>query len=55
MKADPADLLVDLVVDFSGELVDGKELEVDGAAVAIVVADVGDGAANGRMDAEFFG
>ena len=54
LKADPANLLVDLVVDRAGELVDSKELQVDGAAVAVVVADAGDGLANGGLDAEFF-
>jgi len=53
-KADPADLLVDLVIDFSGELVDDEELQIDGAAVAIVMADVGDGGADGSLDAKLF-
>jgi len=53
LKADPADLLVDLVVDFAGELVDGEELQVDGASMAVVVADVGHGRSNGCLDAKF--
>src|ERR1039458_785547 len=33
---------------------DGKELQVDGSAVAVVMADEGDPGAYGRLDAEFF-
>jgi len=54
LEAYPADLLVDLVVDFAGELVDGKELQVDGAAMTVVVADPSNRTANGGLYAELF-
>ena len=49
----PADFLVDVVDDFPGELVNGEELEIDGAAMAVVVADVGDMGADNGGYAEF--
>ena len=44
----------DAVVEFAGEVADGEELQVDGAAVAIAVADLGDAGADDGGDAEFF-
>lgn len=53
-EAYPADLLVDLVIDFAGELVDGKELQVDGTAMTVVVTDASNRTANGGLYAELF-
>lgn len=50
----PADFVVDAVGELALEAADGEELEIDGAAVAVVVADVGDEGADGGVDAEFF-
>ena len=52
-EADPAHLLIDAGLDLAGELMHGKELQIDGAAMAVVVADVRDARANGGADAEF--
>ncbi len=49
----PAEIVEDAVGEFSVEAVDGEELEVDSAAVAIIVADVGDEGADVGLDAEF--
>jgi len=51
-ELDPLDLLEDAVFDLAGELFDGEELEIDGAAVAVVVADVGDPGADLSGDTE---
>ncbi len=51
---DPADFFENLIFDFVAEFVDGEELQIDGAAVAVVVADMGDFVADGGVDTEFF-
>jgi hypothetical protein len=53
-EPDPADLVIDAVSISPAELMHGKELQIDGAAMAIVVADAGDAGADGRANAEFF-
>ena len=50
----PADVVEDAVFEVPGEVVDEEELEVDGASVAIAVAEGGDPGADGGVDAEFF-
>ena len=44
----------DAVIEFAGEVADGEELKVDGAAVAVAVAQLGDARADDGGDAEFF-
>ncbi len=44
----------DAVGELAGELSYGEELQVDGAAVAVAVADLGDARADGGGDAELF-
>src|ERR1035441_6472433 len=53
-EADPAHLLIDAALDLAGELMNGKELQIDGAAMAVVVAYAGDAEADGGANAEFF-
>ena len=43
-ELDPAHLVIDAALDLAGELMHGKELQIDGAAMAVVVADAGDAA-----------
>ena len=50
----PAHLVEDAVVDFAGELVHRKELQVDCAAVTVVVANADDARADNCLDAELF-
>ena len=47
-------VFADLVFELAFKGVDGKKLEINGAAVAIVMADVGDALANGGLDSELF-
>ena len=54
LKPHPAELLKDPVFQLAGELVYGKELQVDCTAMTIVVADVGDARANAGLDPELF-
>ena len=44
----------DLVFELAFEGGDGEKLQVDGAAVAVVMADVGDARADFCVDSEFF-
>jgi hypothetical protein len=44
----------DAVIDFAGELAYGKELQIDRAAMAIIMADVGDSRADNCLYAELF-
>lgn len=53
-EVDPADFVVDVALDFAGEFADDKKLQVDGAAMTVVVADAGNGGADDAMDAQFF-
>jgi hypothetical protein len=53
-ELDPLKLLENLVFEFAFEGSHGIELQVDCAAMAIVVADVGDVRADGGADAELF-
>jgi len=53
-KAHPFELGKDLVLEFAFKGVDCKKLQIDGAAVAIVMADVCDAPANGGFDSELF-
>ena len=48
----PLEGVEDAVVQLAGEGVDDEELQVDGATVAIVVAELGDAAADDGADAE---
>ena len=50
----PADVLEDEVGDLAAVFLDQEELQVDGAAAAVVVADVGDARADGGVDVELF-
>ena len=50
----PFELVEDFVFQFALEGGDGEELEIDGSAVAVVVADVGYARTDGGADAEFF-
>jgi hypothetical protein len=52
-ELDPLELMEDAVLELATELVHSEELEVDGAAMAIIVADVGDVNADFGGDAEF--
>ena len=52
-KPHPAELLKDPVFQLSCELVHGEKLQVDCAAMTIVVADVGDARADAGLDPEF--
>jgi hypothetical protein len=53
-ELDPFELVEDLVLEFALERGDGEELQVDCAAVAVVVANVGDARADGGANSEFF-
>jgi hypothetical protein len=53
-ELDPAHLLVDLVVDFAGEFAHREELQIDGAAAAIVMANARDGRSYFSADAQLF-
>jgi hypothetical protein len=53
-KWGPADLIEDAVVEVALEVVDDEELQVDGAAVAVLVAYTGYATANGGGDAQLF-
>lgn len=53
-ELDPLELVEDLVLEFAFEGWDGEELQIDGSAVAVVVADMGDMRADGGTNAEFF-
>ena len=53
-EAGPADLVVDAVDDFAGEFMHGEKLQVNGAAMAIVVADVGNAGADDGVNAKLF-
>lgn len=53
-EPDPAELFKDAVLELAGKLMDSEELEVDSAAMAIIVADAGDKGTDGGLDAEFF-
>ena len=50
----PAHIVEDAVLDVAGKLAHHEELKVDGAAVAVFVADLGDAAADDGGDAELF-
>ncbi len=50
----PADFVEDAVVEVAVEVVDDEELQVDGAAVAVLVADAGYAAAYCGGDAQLF-
>jgi len=52
VEPDPANLLIDVVDDFARELVHREELQIDSAAVTVVMADSGDARANGGGYAE---
>ena len=52
-EAGPNHLGEDAVLEVAGEVADGEELEVDGAAVAVVVAEMGDAGADGGFDGQF--
>ncbi len=53
-KPGPPDLVKDAILNLAREFMDGKELQVDCAAMAVVMTDVGDPRTNGCLDAEFF-
>ena len=53
-ETDPLELVEDFVLQLSIERGHGEELQVDGAAVAIVVADVGNTGSDFCEDAQFF-
>jgi len=53
-EPDPLDLMEDLVLNLAIEGVDGVELEVNGTAMTVVVADAGDAHTDGGGDAQFF-
>jgi hypothetical protein len=53
-EACPTDLLEDAVLDFAAELMDREKLQVDGAAVTVVVANAGDRWADDGVDPKFF-
>jgi hypothetical protein len=53
-KLDPADLLVNLVIDLAREFIHCKELQVDGAAVSVVVPYARHRCTNQRCDSELF-
>ena len=46
--------MIDVVGDFAAELMDGEELQIDGATMAIIMANAGDTGADGSLDAQFF-
>jgi hypothetical protein len=48
----PLDVVEDTVVQVAVELIHDEELQVDGSAVAVLMADAGDAAANGGGDAK---
>lgn len=48
----PLEGVEDVVIEIAGEGVDDEELQVDGAAVAVAVADLGDAAVDDSLDAE---
>ena len=50
----PEQLVEDVVHDLTRELMNGVELQVHGAAMAVVVADAGNERADGGLDAELF-
>ena len=51
-QLNPFDLVVDAVQDFAGKLDYREELQIDGAAVTVVMADMRDSRADGGADAE---
>jgi hypothetical protein len=53
-EGSPLNIIEDAVVQVAVELIDDEELQVDGASVAVFVADAGDAAADGCGDAELF-
>src|SRR6185437_2452948 len=53
-QLDPAHLVENLILDFAGELPDSEELQIDGAAVAVIVADANDCGADNCLDTKFF-
>lgn len=55
LEPDPAYLLVDVVDDLSVEFAHGEELQIDCAAVAVVVANPRDRWTNTGVDAKLFG
>ena len=50
----PAHILEDEVFDLASVFPHEKELQIDGASIAVVMADVGDQRADGSVDAKFF-
>ena len=50
----PAEIVEDVIDQLALEGVDGKELEIDGAAIAVGVVNAGDECANFRPDAQLF-
>lgn len=53
-ELDPLELVKDFVFEFAFERGNSIELQVDSAAMAVVVADVGDVGTDGGADAELF-
>ena len=49
-EANPAHLLIDAALDLAGELMHGKKLQIDGAAMTVVMADAGDAGADGGVE-----
>lgn len=54
LEFDPFELVEDFVLKVALELWNSEELQIDSAAMAVVVANVGDVRADGGSDAEFF-
>ncbi len=54
MELGPAEVVEDPIGELALEAVDGEELQIDRAAVAVVVSDMSDADADGSADAEFF-
>jgi len=50
-EADPAHVVEDAILELAGKLIDGEELQVDGTAVTVVVANLRDSGADRRSDA----
>lgn len=53
-ELNPAHLVKDLVLDFAGELPDGEELQINCAAVPVIVANADYGMAYDGVNAQFF-
>jgi len=53
-QRNPAQIVENAVLDFALEGMYGEELQIDGAAAAVVVAEMRDACADGGVDAELF-